>query len=104
MRRAASILLILLGCAWPFAAHWFAMRHLFMRLGQDPRWWLVYEVFLTILPAPAIIYGGFYSLLKDQVPYPAIIKLAGIGSALTFLATSLLYLLIVGGIGFTVPI
>ncbi len=104
MRKVASVALILFGCAWPFAIHWIAMHYLFMTLGRDPRLWLAYEVFLTILPAPVYIYGGFYLYLRDQVPQGAIFKIAGMGCALVFLATSLVYLLVVGGIGFTVPI
>ena len=104
MRKTAGAALILLGCAWSFAFHWLAMHFLFMKLGQDARLWLAYEVFLTILPAPVIIYAGFYTFLKNQVPYPAIIKIAGMGSALVFLAMSLIYLVVVGGMGFSARI
>ncbi|MBI5200185.1 MAG: hypothetical protein HY925_01250 [Elusimicrobia bacterium] len=104
MRKIAGVGLILFGCVWPFALHWFAMHRLFMKLGQDPRYWLAYAIFLTILPTPVIIYAGFHTALRDQVPENAMIKVAGMGSALVFLATSLIYLLVVGGIGFSVPI
>lgn len=96
--------LVLFGCLWPFAMHSLAMHRLAMRFAHEPRLWLAWEIFVTILPTPAIIYSGFWLYLRDEAPFPANTKIAIIGSSAVFLITSIVYLLIVGGIGFQVPI
>lgn len=104
LKKVASVLIILAGCVWPFAVHGVAMRQLALRLSQDPRYWIIYELFLGILPCPALIFTGFHLLLRDQMPYPASAKIASIGSAIVFLVTAIVFFVFIAGIGFKVPL
>lgn len=95
---------MLLGCAWPFVTHALAMHHLFMRLGRDPRLWVAYALFVSILPSPVLLYSGFIVVLKDQMPFPANAAVAAMASAVLFLVLAVVYYIIVGGIGFRVVV
>ena len=100
LKKLACAALVLLGCAWPFAMHGLAMHHLFMRLGHDPRLWVAYSFFVSILPCPVLIYSGLIVFLRDQMPFPANAAVAGMASAVVFLVISIAFYLVVGQVGF----
>ncbi len=102
--RLGAAFLILCGAAWPFFAHWVAMRHLAQRLSQDPRSWVLYSAVVTILPVPALFYSGSILYLRELVPYPACAVFAGLATAVLLAGLAILYYVGVGQIGFTTPL
>lgn len=104
MRKAAAVLLVLVGIFWPFALHILAIKRLYLFLSIDPRRWFFYGIFVVILPSPALLYSGCVLFLRDQMPYPANAVVAGVASAAIFVVTSIVFYLVVGAVGFQVPV
>lgn len=104
IKKAAAALVVLFGAAWPFLMHSLAMHRLYLTLSRDPRWWFFYGVFVVILPCPAILYAGFMVFLKDQMPFPANAVVAGAASSTVMVVVSILFYLVVGAVGFQVPL
>lgn len=104
MRTAGSVILLALGCLWPFAAHFMAMTRLYPTLLRDPRLWLAYNTFIVLLPCPALLYSGFALYLRPRMPYPGRAMVAAAASVVALVIVSVIFALIVGGVGFSVPV
>lgn len=103
-RILSAATIVLLGFAWPFLTHWLAMSRLADVLSRDPRWWVIYACFVTILPTPAILYAGCIVYLRDIIPYPANAGVAALAATVLMAALAVLYFIVVGQIGFTTPV
>ena len=103
MKKLTAAVLILLGAVWPFGAHALAMWHLSRVLIHHTNAWLAYTFFIVLLPSPALIYAGFISYLRDYMPFPSNALVAGAASAATMLVVAVLFWLVVGLVGFTIP-
>jgi hypothetical protein len=104
LKKILCAAIVLSGAAWPFLAHGFAMKKLFMTLGTDPRLWLLYSLFVVVLPTPAILFAGFMLFLRDEIPFPGNATVSGLAAAAVMLVVSIVFWISVGSIGFRVPL
>ena len=102
MKIAIAAALVLLGFAWPFGAHALVMWRLSRVLIYHPEAWVAYTLFIELLPAPALMYAGFITYLRDYIPFPANALIAGAAAAVMTVALSVVFWLVIGQIGFTV--